>query len=305
MEGLSLNETIRFLQDVQIPFLENEAMKAHTSFRTGGPARLFAEPQNESQLSALLSHCFATRQTPFILGNGSNLLVSDKGIDGLVISMNALDEIRQIDDTTFYAAAGVKLIRLCKLALEQSCAGLEFAYGIPGSVGGAVFMNAGAYGGEMKDVVQTVQHLTIAGVPGALDAPALDFGYRHSAYAENGCIVTGAIFRLQKGDPAEISEKMNELLGRRKDKQPLEYPSAGSVFKRPTGYFAGALIEQCGLKGKRIGGAAVSDKHAGFIVNVGDATTQDVLDLIAYCQTTVQETFGVRMEPEIRMVGIR
>ena len=298
-----MNETIQFLTDQQIPFSENESMKAHTSFRTGGCARLFAQPETEAQLSALLRYCSERGQTPFILGNGSNLLVSDDGIDGLVISMNALNELRQLDETTFFVGAGVKLIRLCKAALEQSLTGLEFAYGIPGSLGGAVFMNAGAYGGEMKDVVLEAHHLTNDGTPGVLRGDALSFGYRHSAYAENGYVVTGAVIRLKKGDPTDIESKMNELLARRKDKQPLEYPSAGSVFKRPTGHFAGALIEQSGLKGKRIGGAAVSEKHAGFIVNVGDATTKDVLDLIAFCQKTVDEQFGVTLEPEIRFVG--
>ena len=300
-----MNETTLFLTEHQIPFLTDEPMKNHTSFRTGGPAALFASPATVDQLSALLGFCSARGVRPLILGNGSNLLVSDRGIDGLVISMCELDEVRQLDDVTFFAAAGTRLIRLCKAALAADCTGLEFAYGIPGTVGGAVFMNAGAYGGEMKQVVSFAEHLTPDGTPGRLTGGELDFGYRHSAYMNNGCIVTGAVVRLETGDHALIEEKMNDLLGRRKDKQPLEYPSAGSVFKRPEGYFAGALIEQSGLKGRRVGGAAVSEKHAGFIINVGDATTADVLNLIDVCRETVFKNFGVTLETEVRFVGER
>ena len=287
----------------KIPFLKDEPMKNHTSFRTGGPAALFASPENVDQLSALLAFCTERGLKPLILGNGSNLLVSDKGIDGLVISMAALDEVRQIDETTFFAGAGTKLIRLCKAALAAGCTGLEFAYGIPGTVGGAVFMNAGAYGGEMKQVLSCAEHLMPDGRPGKLKGDALGLDYRRSAYMENGCIVTGAVVKLEQGDPAAIEEKMNDLIGRRRDKQPLEYPSAGSVFKRPEGYYAGALIEQSGLKGRRVGGAAVSEKHAGFIVNIDDATTADVLNLIDVCRETVFKNFGVMLETEVRFVG--
>ena len=298
-----MNELIVFLNDAGMRFVQNEPMSKHTTFKTGGNADIMIFPNSVAQLSELLKFCTERNIQPLILGNGSNLLVSDEGVRRPVISIGeGFDELRLLDETTVYAGAGTPLIRLCKFALEHALSGLEFAYGIPGSVGGAVFMNAGAYGGEMRDVVSSAEHLTLRGESGAFDAEALQFGYRHSVYKEQLCVITGAVFRLQKRDPQQILEKMQDLLQRRKDKQPLEYPSAGSVFKRPEGYFAGALIEQSGLKGRRIGGAAVSEKHAGFIVNLGGATTQDVLDLIRVCQQTVDEKFGVRLETEIQMV---
>ncbi len=298
-----LNSFVIFLKDADIRFALNEPMKKHTTFKTGGDADLMVFPKNADELSKVLSFCSKQKVRPLILGNGSNLLVSDDGVRVPVLSIGeGFDEVRLLDDTTVYAGAGTPLIRLCKFALEHELSGLEFAYGIPGSVGGAVFMNAGAYGGEMRDVVTCAQHLSLQGESGRFEAEALDFGYRHSVYKEQPCVITGAVFRLQKSDPHLIQSKMQELLQRRKDKQPLEYPSAGSVFKRPEGYFAGALIEQSGLKGRRIGGAAVSEKHAGFIVNLGGATTNDVLSLIRVCQQTVKEKFNVSLETEIQMV---
>lgn len=301
--GVILNELKQYLKDIGVRFSENEPMNRHTTFKTGGNADLMVFPNGKQQLSSVLSYCGAEGISPFILGNGSNLLVSDDGIRVPVISVSeGFDELRLLDETTVFAGAGTALIKLCKFALEHSLSGLEFAYGIPGSVGGAVFMNAGAYGGEMRDVVDRAEHLTFDGRHGALNSDSLHFGYRHSAYKEQNCVITGAVFRLRKEDPEKIKAKMLELLQRRKDKQPLEYPSAGSVFKRPEGYYAGALIEQSGLKGKRIGGAAVSEKHAGFIVNLGGATTSDVLALIEICKQTVKEKFGVSLETEIQMV---
>ncbi len=298
-----LNSFVIFLKDADIRFALNEPMKKHTTFKTGGDADLMVFPKNADELSKVLSFCSKQKVRPLILGNGSNLLVSDDGVRVPVISIGeGFDEVRLLDETTVYAGAGTPLIRLCKFALEHELSGLEFAYGIPGSVGGAVFMNAGAYGGEMRDVVTCALHLSLQGESGRFEAEALDFGYRHSVYKEQPCVITGAVFRLQKSDPHLIQSKMQELLQRRKDKQPLEYPSAGSVFKRPEGYFAGALIEQSGLKGRRIGGAAVSEKHAGFIVNLGGATTNDVLSLIRVCQQTVKEKFNVSLETEIQMV---
>ena len=298
-----MNELLLFLKDNGIRFSAQEPMKKHTTFKTGGKADVFIQPSSAEQLSLLLRFCSEQGLSPFILGNGSNLLVSDDGIRVPVIAVGeGLDTLCLLDDTTVFAGAGTPLIRLCKFALEHCLSGLEFAYGIPGSVGGAVFMNAGAYGGEMRDVVVRAEHLTMRGEPGACEGDTLEFGYRSSIYKTTPCVITGAVFKLQKGDPQQISAKMQELLQRRKDKQPLEYPSAGSVFKRPEGYFAGALIEQSGLKGKRVGGAAVSEKHAGFIVNLGGATTGDVLALIEICKTTVKEKFGVSLETEIQMV---
>ena len=278
-------------------------MKNHTSFRIGGSAGLFIEPENEQQLSSVLEKCRSLSVEPFIIGNGSNLLVSDSGIEQPVIRLcGEFEKIMLVDETTVRVGAGATLVSLCRFALENSLSGLEFAYGIPGSVGGAAFMNAGAYGGEMKDVVELCEHIGIDGKKGSFSKEDLSFGYRKSAYSENKYIITFVTFKLKKGEKDEIEAKMNELLGRRKDKQPLSFPSAGSVFKRPEGYFAGALIEQCGLKGKRTGGAMVSEKHAGFIVNAGSATCCDVKELIEYCQKTVFEKFGIELETEIKMI---
>ncbi len=298
-----MNELLSCLNARQIPYLLREPMRCHTTFKTGGDARVFVEPRDEPGLRDVLRLCADCGEDPLILGNGSNLLVSDSGLDRVVIRIGeGLDGVRLVDETTVEAGAGATLAKLCKFALEEGLSGLEFAYGIPGSVGGAVFMNAGAYGGEMKDVVRTVRFLDKNGRPGSLSGDALGFHYRSSAFQQMGVVITSVVLQLKPGDKTAIEAKMRELLGRRKDKQPLEYPSAGSVFKRPEGYYAGALIEQSGLKGKTIGGAQVSEKHAGFIVNIGGATTKDVTDLIAYCQKEVFDRFGVRLEPEIKQI---
>ena len=298
-----MNEFLSCLNAQQIPYLEQEPMSRRTSFKTGGPARLFVEPKDERMLCAVLRLCAQYGEDPFILGNGSNLLVDDGGLDRVVVHVGeGLDDVRLVGPATLEAGAGATLAKLCKFALEESLSGLEFAYGIPGSVGGAVFMNAGAYGGEMKDVVQTVRYLDQNGRPGSLSGDALGFGYRGSVFQRMDVVITSVVLQLQPGDKTVIDARMRELLGRRKDKQPLEYPSAGSVFKRPEGNYAGALIEQSGLNGKTVGGAQVSEKHAGFIVNVGGATTKDVTDLIAICQQEVYDRFGIQLEPEIKQV---
>lgn len=286
-----------------IRFFENEPMKLHTSFRIGGEARFFVLAENIAQVQKVVLFCRENAVRLITVGNGSNLLVSDEGIDALVLKLSGeFEEIRLVDETKIEVGAGVNLAALCKFALNNGLTGLEFAFGIPGSVGGAAFMNAGAYGGEMKDVLVECGHVTSDGEVGCLCGDALGFGYRKSAYAENGCIITKAVFSLRKGNKNDIKEKMDDLLNRRVTKQPLDFPSAGSVFRRPEGYFAGALIEQSGLKGKTIGGAQVSEKHAGFIINIGDATCKDVKELITYCQTTVKEKFGVMLEPEIKLI---
>ncbi len=299
-----MKELINELSQKGISFKENEPMKAHTTFKTGGNASLFICPADEKELSTVLGIISSYKLEPFILGNGSNLLVSDSGItDRPVIYIgDGLDDIKLIDDTTIQVGAGASLSALCRFALKHSLTGLEFAFGIPGSCGGAAFMNAGAYGGEMKDVVVRCNHMDFEGNSGYFDADKLDFGYRHSVYSYSKCAITSIVLKLEKGDYDKINTDMKDLLQRRKDKQPVEYPSAGSVFKRPEGYFAGALIEQSGLKGKRIGGAMVSEKHAGFIINYDNATTKDVLDLIKFCQDSVMEKFGVTLEREIRTV---
>lgn len=299
-----MDKLIEKLKNSSLNYKINEPMSLHTTFKTGGAASLFLEPNGAEELASVLALCRESGARPFIIGNGSNLLVSDSGInDKAVIHISGgFSDIELLDETTIRAGAGAGLSAVCKFALSKGLTGLEFAYGIPGSCGGAAFMNAGAYGGEMKDVVAYCEHISLDGEPGRYNTDELDFSYRHSAYSRGDKVITAVVLRLKKGDPETIAEKMTELLGRRKEKQPLEYPSAGSVFKRPEGYFAGALIEQSGLKGKRIGGAMVSTKHAGFIINYDGATTRDILDLIQYCQETVYEKFSVKLETEIRFV---
>ena len=235
-----------------------------------------------------------------IIGNGSTILASDDGYRGVVIRLDGdFRKISLVDDDTIYCGAGASLAALCKFALNSGLGGLEFAWGIPGTVGGAIFMNAGAYGGEMKDVVYSVNHLTPEGESGRIEKDGLDFGYRTSVYRGNKAIITGVTIKLKKDDPENIRAKMDDFLGRRSSKQPLEYPSAGSVFKRPEGAFAGALIEQCGLKGHSHGDAQVSEKHAGFIINRSKATANDVKSLIREVQTKVFDETGYNLECEL------
>lgn len=284
--------------------IENEPMKNHTSFRIGGEAELYVTVYDKQQLSKVLILADEEKIPLFVLGNGSNLLVSDSGITGIVLKLDGeFNEVKFNPDGSIYCGAGAKLSKLCTFALENSLTGLEFAWGIPGSCGGAAFMNAGAYGGEMKDVVLCCEHVDKKGNDGVFCGEELDFSYRHSVYSCGDYIITGINLKLSQGDKSEIKEKMDDLMGRRKDKQPLEYPSAGSIFKRPVGYFAGGLIEQCGLKGAKVGGAMVSPKHAGFIVNVGGATCEDVLNLIADIQEKVKSETGVDLECEVRKTG--
>lgn len=299
---ICLDRIIDVAKQLGCRYAENEPMSNHTSFKIGGNARLMVFPKSADDISAFVKKCNEFGIRYMAIGNGSNLLVSDDGIDACVISIgNDFADVRLIDDTTIYAEAGASLMRVCRFALDNSLAGLEFAYGIPGSCGGAAFMNAGAYGGEMKDVLYKCEHIDSNGDAGSLSGDDMDLSYRHSAYYSNGCIVTGLYMKLEKADADEIKAKMTDLIGRRKAKQPLEYPSAGSTFKRPEGYFAGALIEQANLKGASVGGAQVSEKHAGFVINKGGATCKDVLDLCQYVSDTVYSNTGVRMEMEIRV----
>lgn len=277
-------------------------MTKHTTFKIGGPARLVVYPENEEQISAIVKTAKAAGIRLIAIGNGSNLLVDDNGIDACVMILDEhFADIKLIDEDTIYASAGAMLIKVCRFAYENSLSGLEFAYGIPGSCGGGAFMNAGAYGGEMKDVLYKCSHIDANGDLGFLEGEDLKLTYRHSAYYDNGCIITGLYLKLKKTDKAEIKVKMDDLLSRRRDKQPLEYPSAGSTFKRPEGHFAGALIEQCNLKGRTVGGAQVSEKHSGFVINRDGATCRDVLDLCKICSDTVLEQTGVTLEMEIRV----
>ncbi len=299
-----MKKLINSLDEKGISYRIDEPMKLYTTFKTGGPAEVFIIPSDEDELKNAVSLCEKEGIETFILGKGSNLLVSDEGIrDKAVIYIGeGFDYIKEIDECTFEAGAGTSVASICKYALSKSLSGLEFAYGIPGSVGGAAFMNAGAYGGEVKDVIILCKHITDKAENGQFNADELDFSYRHSIYSKGGYVITSVVFRLKKGDKEQIEAAMHDFISRRKDKQPLEYPSAGSVFKRPEGYFAGALIEQSGLKGKRIGGAMVSEKHAGFIINYDNATTDDVISLIRHCQKTVKEKFSVDLETEIKFV---
>lgn len=279
------------------------SMKNYTSFKVGGPAELFLSPEDAGQTAKLVRFCEKEEIPVFVLGKGSNLLVSDRGIKGAVIYTGKQCGISLVDENTVRAQSGASLAQLCTFALENSLSGLEFAYGIPGTVGGAVFMNAGAYGGEMKDVLLNSEYVSTDGTSGELDNEAMELSYRHSAYENSNLVITAASVRLAPADRNEIKSTMNDILARRKEKQPLEYPSAGSTFKRPEGNFAGALIEQCGLKGVSVGGAQVSEKHAGFIINRGGATAADILSLIKHVQVRVKAQTGVSLETEIRLIG--
>lgn len=280
-------------------------MSKYTTFRIGGNASVMLTPLNDEQLVSIIKECKKENIKPFILGNGSNMLISDDGLKTVVINMCRPDpSIELVNGDTIICDAGITMSKVCNFALDNGLTGLEFAFGIPGSAGGAAYMNAGAYGGEMKDVLIECRHIDSDGNLGSLKGEELGLSYRTSAYEHNGYIITTLVMKLKKGDKAEIKAKMQELLQRRKDKQPLEYPSAGSTFKRPVGYFAGGLIEECGLKGCSVGGAQVSEKHAGFIINKGGATAQDVLDLIKYVQDRVYEERGIHLEPEVRLITV-
>lgn len=277
-------------------------MSRHTTFRIGGPARLIVYPESTQQICEIVKEAKKRGIRLITVGNGSNLLVADEGIDACVMLLDErFGKIELLDDDTVFAQSGAMLIRLCRFALDNELTGLEFAYGIPGSCGGGAFMNAGAYGGEMKDVLVKCQHIDSDGNIGELSGDELKLSYRHSAYYDNGCVITGIYLKLNKGNKADIKAKMDELIGRRRDKQPLEFASAGSTFKRPEGYFAGALIEECQLKGRSVGGAQVSEKHAGFVINRGGASCKDVLELCRICSDTVYEKKGVRLEMEVRV----
>lgn len=281
----------------------NADMSKYTSFKVGGTAKLLVEPNSVDALSEILKALKAEGVRPVVLGNGSNVIVRDEGIDGVVLVLGeAFSKIEYCGNNMVRAQAGANLARLCKFALEYNLGGMEFAYGIPGTVGGAAFMNAGAYGGEMKDVIMVVNHMDLDGERGSKQGSELGFSYRHSSYVDSDLIITSVIFYLKSDNADAVKNRMEATLNKRKLKQPLEYPSAGSTFKRPEGYFAGALIEECGLKGKSIGGAMVSEKHAGFIINKGGATATDVLSLIEFVQKTVKDEKGVLLEPEVRII---
>lgn len=284
-------------------FRQNEPMREHTSFKIGGPADLFLIPSSEEQLEKLLLAISEGGLPLTLIGRGSNLLVRDEGIRGVVVAIGGkLSHMELISDCEIECEAGANLDTLCRFALDNALTGLEFAYGIPGSVGGAVYMNAGAYNGEMKDVLTGATHLTRDGKQESFTAQQMELSYRHSAYTNQDFCILKANFKLQKGDKDAIRARMDELKARRRDKQPLDYPSGGSTFKRPTGGYASALIDQCGLKGLRVGGAMVSEKHAGFLINYDRATCADMLALIEQVQKIVREKTGILLACEVKLV---
>ena len=293
---------LSFCKEQCIDIKQNEIMKNHTSFKIGGECDYFVVPKNSQQLKAVINKAKELNLPVFVLGKGSNLLVSDSGIEGVVISMLGLNEI-DVNGDEITAGAGVSVAALCVAALNNGLSGLEFAYGIPGSVGGGLYMNAGAYGGEFSDTVIKAEYLSYNGDIVTVDAKDMALGYRTSIFKQNGGIILSATFKLKQGESQKIKAAMDDFMDRRKTKQPLEYPSAGSTFKRPTGYFAGALIEENNLKGVSVGGAMVSEKHAGFVINYDNATANDVKCLMAKIQKTVKENNGVELEPEIIFVG--
>lgn len=290
----------------EIPVLWDEPMKNHTSFKIGGPAAALCAPKDRQQLRELVGFVQREGVDSWYIGNGSNLLVSDKGLNGIAILLDSsFDGEIEVDGTVLLAPAGKKLSAVCAAACAAGLTGLEFAYGIPGSVGGAVYMNAGAYGGEMKDRLLWVEYLAPTGEIVRLEGEQMGLSYRHSRFMEEGmegsCIVRAA-FGLQRGEKAAIQSEMDRILNQRRQKQPLEYPSAGSTFKRPQGAFAAQLIDECGLKGFTVGGAQVSEKHAGFVINTGKATCADVLELTRQVRECVQEKTGYLLELEVRQL---
>ena len=285
--------------------LEWEPMCRHTTFRIGGPVRLMAQVKREAQLQCALRCAYEAGISPFVIGNGSNLLASDGKMDLFAVkTAGGMDDITETEPGVLSCGAGAPLARAARFAMERGLSGLEFAHGIPGTLGGGVVMNAGAYGGELKDVVVQTRYLTLSGETGALSGEEQRFSYRHSAYSDGERIVTGAVIRLQSGDRDAIRARMEELAAKRRASQPLDLPSGGSTFKRPKEGYAAALIDQCGLKGLRVGDAQVSEKHAGFVVNLGHATCRDVLELTDRIRETVLRETGIELELELRKMGV-
>ncbi len=297
-----MTDIIEFCSLNGIHFIENALLKDYLTFKVGGPCALMFFPDEYNKIINLIKFLKLHNFKYYVIGRGSNLLCSDEGFDGFIINTSKFDSF-EVQGDKIISSSGASLMKVCRAALDFSLSGLECEYGIPGSVGGAVYMNAGAYGGEIKDVVSSVTHISCDGKIETLFNDKLNFGYRHSFYSDNNCFILSAEFSLKPGDYNDIKNKMDDLISRRKDKQPIELPSAGSTFKRPEGYYAGALIEECGLKGFTVGGACVSEKHAGFIVNKGEASCADICNLIDYCRETVFKKTGVNLEPEVRFIS--
>lgn len=285
-------------------FFYDEPMRNHTSFCLGGPAKLLIKPKDEETLIEILREIKKNNYNFYILGNCTNIIVKDKGFDGIIIKLkNKLKDLKKVSDTEIYAGAGVSLKKISEFAMENSLTGLEFAHGIPGSLGGGVVMNAGAYDGEMKNVIKSVRLLDENFKVIEVSCQDMNFSYRHSLVQERDLVVLGATFSLSNGNKDDIREKYEEFDKRRADKQPLDLPSAGSTFKRPSGYFAGKLIDDSGLRGFTHNGAGISEKHCGFVVNKNNATAKDVLETIEIVQKVVHDKFGVNLEREVKIIG--
>ena len=300
---MDLTQVKKLFANNKISFLENEPMCRHTTFKIGGNADLFVAPHNIEQLIFVYNTCKQNGIDLTVLGKGSNLLVSDFGIKGVVLSLDLIKNTEIIGEGLIKAEAGATLFSLCGFAAKNGLSGLEFAYGIPGSVGGAVFMNAGAYGGEIKDSIISATVLDKNGNVKTVNKEDMQLSYRNSVFKQSGDIILNAVFKLEKCDTKKIKDAMHIFLERRQTKQPLDYPSAGSTFKRPEGNFAGTLIEAAGLKGVSVGGARVSEKHAGFIINTGNAKCQDVMELIKLVQDKILKENNIKLEPEVIFIG--
>lgn len=306
LDNATKEQLASLCKEKEIPVLWEEPMKHYTSFQIGGPASAVCIPKNREQMSCLLSFLKKMQINHWFVGNGSNLLISDEGLKGVVILLDSdFDGEILISNTVLEAPAWKKLSSVCAAACRAELTGLEFAWGIPGSVGGAVYMNAGAYGGEMKDRLIWVEYLDLDGNIQRVPAEKLNLSYRHSCFMEQeyqGVCIIRAAFSLEKGEQAAIQAEMDRIIGQRKEKQPLDLPSAGSTFKRPQGAYAAQLIDQCGLRGFTVGGAQVSTKHTGFVVNIGEATCQDVLELARQVKECVKEKTGFELEMEVRLL---
>ena len=301
MNQVLYNKLVEVLSAERV--LQDEPMKKHTTFRIGGPADYFTVPVTQDEVKAVVDICKEMQVPYYILGNGSNLLVSDKGYRGVIIQLYKEMSAIEVDGTMIRAQAGASLAKIANAALEAKLTGFEFAAGIPGTIGGACVMNAGAYGGEMKDVLVEVTVLTQDGEILTLSNSELELGYRTSVIAKKDYVVLGAVIELGPGEAEDIKAIMDDLREKRVSKQPLEYPSAGSTFKRPEGHFAGKLIQDAELRGFKVGGAQVSEKHCGFVINAGDATAHDVDELMKQVSAKVKEQFGVVLEPEVKRLG--
>lgn len=298
------SDIIKLCNNLSCSVISNEPLKKHTSFKIGGPADLFVYVNSIDNLKIILNYINTQNIPFFILGNGTNVLASDEGFRGIVINLTKIkDKLFIVNNNIITCSSGVSLAKVCVFALKNSLSGLEFAWGIPGSCGGALFMNAGAYGSDMSDIILEGSHIKNDGTEEILEKDKLNLTYRKSYYTDKPFIITSIKIQLKNENPTIIRSKMYENILKRKTKQPLEFPNAGSMFKRPEGYYAGTLIEQCGLKGKKVGGAMVSPKHAGFIVNTGNATSNDVCNLVNLIKETVYKKTGVTLECEIKTLG--